>query len=255
MPAEPTPAGDPLPPGPDATSVRPAAPLIDDVRHDIITGALPAGTRITEAFLGERYGVSRVPVREALRGLEAEGFVSSRPHAGSSVARIPFDEADDLFAVRESLEVVTARRAAVHARALFDSSSRPERWWRLRAELEQLVDDGDVAVEEDDQLDRLVAINDRFHLAVAELSGSATLATLLRQLSGKIEWLYAADEFPRGTRLWPDHRRILQAIDSGDEDRAAETMGRHVRGSRLGYLRRTATPERIAALEQTPLPR
>ena len=166
--------------------------VLDAIRRDIVAGALQPGTRVTEAFLSERYGVSRVPVREALRGLEGEGFVVSRPNAGSRIAEIPFDEADDLFAVRESLEVATARRAATRARTLFDGDAPPEDWWRVRRELGAVLDAGDAAVERG-ELDVLVEHNERFHFLVAELSGSTTLATLLVQLSRKIEWLYALD--------------------------------------------------------------
>lgn len=236
--------------------------VVDAVRADIVQGVLQPGTRITEAALAERYGVSRVPVREALRGLEAEGFVESRPNVGSRVAEIPFDEADDLFAVREALEISTARRAAGRARARFSggddhaaggSSDADDDWRRVRRSLEQLLDEGDAAVARGD-LDRLVDLNERFHIGIAELSRSSTLATLLRQLSRKIEWLYALDEFSRGKRLWPDHRVILAAIDAGDADRAAELMGRHVRESRVGYLGRTAPAEVVEQLRAAPVP-
>lgn len=233
---------------------RPAPPgVVDAVRADIVHGVLQPGTRITEAALAERYGVSRVPVREALRGLEAEGFVESRPNVGSRVADIPVDEADDLFAVREALEISTARRAASRARARFSGADADDggEWLRLRRELERVLDEGDAAVEVD-ELDRLVDLNERFHIGVAELSRSSTLATLLRQLSRKIEWLYALDEFSRGKRLWPDHRVILAAVDAGDPDRAGELMGRHVRESRVGYLSRTAPAEVVAELRAAP---
>ena len=224
--------------------------VLDAVRADIIAGVLQPGTRVTEASLAERHGVSRVPVREALRALEAEGFVESRPNVGSRIAQIPVDEADDLFAVREALEMSTARRAATRARELFTQESRPEEWWRLRSGLEAILDEGDAAIEAG-ELERLVELNERFHLGIAELSGSATLATLLRQLSRKIEWLYALDAFSRGKRLWPDHRAILAAIDSGDADRATELMGWHVRESRIGYLSRSVPPAVVDRLRET----
>lgn len=87
-------------------------------------------------------------------------------------------------------------------------------------------------------LDPLVALNGQIHLRIAELSGSATLTRLLRQLSWKIEWLYAAEVQPRGKRLWPDHRVVVGAIDAGDGERAAALMAAHVRESRIGYLLR-----------------
>jgi len=212
----------------------------DAVRHDIIYGRLRPGTRITEASLAVHYGVSRVPVREALRALEAEGFVESRANVGSRVASIPVDDAEDLFDVREALEVGTARRAAKRAAALFALAAPPEDWWSTRRELATILDDGDAAVERDD-LDDLVDLNNRFHLGIAALSGSTSLTILLRQLSGKIEWLYAEDQNSRGKRLWPGHRVILAAIDAGAADLAEDLMREHVRESRLGYLRRLAS--------------
>lgn len=225
--------------------------IIEAMRRDIVAGALQPGTRLTEASLAERYGVSRVPIREALRGLEAEGFVESRPNAGSRVAEIPVDEADDLFAVREALEISTARRAALRVRASFRVEDRSGEMRRVRRELEAILDEGDAAVERD-ELDLLVELNERFHFGVAELSGSMTLLTLLRQLSRKIEWLYALDAFSRGKRLWPEHRVILTAIDAGDPQRAAELMGWHVRESRIGYASRGRLADRVADLRATP---
>ena len=223
----------------DGRSVlRPTPGLQDEVRRDIILGVLPPGTRITEVSLATRYGVSRVPVREALRALESEGFVESRANVGSKVAPIPIDDADDLFAVRETVEVAIARRAAKRASSLFAFDEPPEDWWRTRRMLARILDAGDAAVEIDD-LEQLPELNNRFHLGLAELSGTASLGVLLRQLSGKIEWLYASDKHSRGKRLWPEHRVILAAIDAGDQTRAAELMEWHVRQSRIGYLSRS----------------
>lgn len=238
-------------PLPADSTARRTPTVTEAVRGDIVSGAIEPGTRVTEAFLAQRYGVSRVPVREALRALEAEGFIESTPNIGSRVAYIPFDEADDLFAVREALEIATARRAAERARALFDGPAPNEHWFVTRRELAQILDEGDSCVARDD-LEPLVALNDRFHILVAELSGSRTLATLLRQLSHKIEWLYALDTFSRGKRLWPDHRVILGAVDAGDADRAGELMGWHVRESRIGYALRNASPDRVKYLRANP---
>ncbi len=211
----------------------------DSVRHDIISGVLTPGTRITEASLAERYGVSRVPVREALRALEAEGFVLSQANVGSRVAPIPVDDADDLFAVREALEIAIAQRAATRAMALFSAEAPSTLWFHARRELGIILDEGDAAVHSG-ELARLVELNDRFHLGIATLGASPSLGVLLRQLSGKIEWLYAADQNSRGKRLWPDHRVILSAIDAGDHELAGTLMKRHVRESRIGYLSRHA---------------
>ncbi|MFD2028132.1 GntR family transcriptional regulator [Promicromonospora aerolata] len=227
----------------------------DAIRRDIIAGVLVPGARVTESALAQRYDVSRVPVREALRGLESEGFVDSLPHVGSRVAPIPVHDADDLFAVREALEVSTARSAARRAANLYTGVESPDDWWRIRREIAALLDAGDGFAAAAD-LDPLVALNDQLHLRIAELSGSATLTRLLRQLSWKIEWLYAADAQPRGKRLWPEHRVLVSAIDAGDGERAAALMAAHVRESRIGYLLRygvttpSSDPVVAAAVEE-----
>ena len=227
----------------------------DAIRRDIIAGVLIPGARVTESALAQRYDVSRVPVREALRGLESEGFVDSLPHVGSRVAPIPVHDADDLFAVREALEVSTARSAARRAANLYTGVESPDDWWRIRREIAALLDAGDGFVAAAD-LDPLVALNDQLHLRIAELSGSATMTRLLRQLSWKIEWLYAADAQPRGKRLWPEHRVLVSAIDAGDGERAAALMAAHVRESRIGYLLRygvttpSSDPVVAAAVEE-----
>ncbi|MHA7181697.1 GntR family transcriptional regulator [Arthrobacter sp. MDB2-24] len=225
-----------------------AAPqrVLDAIRHDIIFGVLHPGARVTEAALAAKYGVSRVPVREALRALEAEGFVESRPYAGSTVAEIPLDDAEDLFAVRRVIEATIARRAARRAAAQFVADAPSTGWFPARRALAEILDDGDRAVA-DDALADLPELNIRFHLGVAELSGSASLAALLRQISGKIEWLYAADVDNRGKQSWSEHRGILAAIDAGNEAEAERLMAGHVESSQHGYLERFSAPGRTGS--------
>ncbi|MHA7282071.1 GntR family transcriptional regulator [Arthrobacter sp. TMS2-4] len=215
--------------------------VLDALRHDIIFGVLAPGTRVTEAALATKYGVSRVPVREALRALEAEGFVESRPYAGSTVAAIPLDDAEDLFAVRGVIEATIARRAARRAAAQFGAAAPDSGWWAARRALTDILDDGDRAVAAD-ALATLPELNIRFHLGVAELSGSASLTALLRQISGKIEWLYASDVDHRGKQSWGEHRLVLAAIDAGSEAEAGRLMAGHVDSSQRGYLQRFAAP-------------
>ena len=213
--------------------------VLDSIRRDIILGRLPPGARVTEVALASRYGVSRIPVREALRALEAEGFVDSRPYAGSTVAAIPLDDAEDLFGVRRVIEATIARRAALRAAAHVAGDAPDTSWWTARRALTDILDDGDRAVASD-ALGDLPELNIRFHLGVAELSGSASLSALLRQISGKIEWLYAADVDHRGKQSWGEHRLVMAAIDAGNAGEAEHLMEDHVASSQRGYLERFA---------------
>lgn len=218
--------------------------VLDAVRRDIIFGALLPGTRVTEAALATKYGVSRVPVREALRALEAEGFVESRPYAGSTVAEIALDEAEDLFAVRRVIESTIARRAGRRAAAQFAADAPSTEWFSARRALTDILDEGDRAVAAN-ALEDLPELNNRFHLGVAELSGSRSLTALLRQISGKIEWLYATDVDNRGKQSWGEHRLIMAAIDAGNGAEAERLMAQHVSSSQRGYLERFDAAKRV----------
>nr|WP_244962652.1 FCD domain-containing protein [Cryobacterium roopkundense] len=141
-----------------------------------------------------------------------------------------------MFAIREVLEAAISRRAAERARAQF-SAAPFAAWAPARRELARLLDAGDAAVEAG-TLESLPALNGLFHLGLADLSGSTSLTVLLKQISRKIEWLYAADKQSRGKRLWQDHRPIMAAIDAGDADLAQRLMADHVGSARSGYLSR-----------------
>ena len=209
----------------------------DAIRADIVLGTLPPGSRITESSLAVKYGTSRVPVREALHALEAEGFVESKPYAGSRVCEIPAADAEDLFAIREVLEAAIARRAAERALAQFSAATPYEDWAPTRRRLARILDAGDAAVDAG-RLEPLPGLNGLFHLGLAELSASTSLTVLLNQISRKIEWLYAADVHSRGKRLWSDHRTIMAAIDAGDARHANLLMKDHVSEARSGYVSR-----------------
>lgn len=226
-----------MPPSSDDQIVSPKHRVQDAIRADIVIGTLPPGSRITESSLATMYRTSRVPVREALHALEAEGFVESKPYVGSRVCAIPIADADDLFAIREMLEAAICRRAAERARAQFSAAAPFEDWAPIRRTLAKILDAGDAAVAAD-ALESLPDLNGQFHLGLADLSGSTSLTVLLKQISYKIEWLYAADKHSRGKRLWHEHRWIMAAIDAGDAEAAHRLMTDHVGGSRSGYLSR-----------------
>ncbi|MBC2934639.1 GntR family transcriptional regulator [Nocardioides sp. zg-1228] len=212
---------------------RRADQVLRALRADIVAGTHPAGTRLTESELCEAYDVSRVPVREALRHLEAEGFVTSVAYAGVRVAHLDSDEAADIFAVRSTIEELTARRAAERCRTHRDDDEVR----RFADLLRELVAAGRSGLEAPGRTD-LPPLNTRFHLAIAEFAGNASLLGLLRQIGGKVEWLYGMDVAARGEHSWQEHDEIAEAVLAGHPRKAAGLMRQHVHNSLDGYLRR-----------------
>lgn len=196
------------------------------LRSDVLRGELPPGTRITEASLAQRYGTSRVPVREAIRALAADGFLELRPNAGARVADVPVDDLADLYAVRRVAEGITAGRCA---RLVADGAADG-----LVAELTGIVDAGFAALAADRPAEN-AALNTEFHAAVARLSQARSMTLVLRRVAERIEWAYATTVAQQGRRAWTEHRRIVAAIAAGDEERAGDAMARHIDASRRAF--------------------
>jgi DNA-binding GntR family transcriptional regulator len=206
-----------------------AGRVLRALRHDILVGALPQGMRLTETSMCGRYDVSRVPVREALRTLAAEGFVDVRPNHGATVATIAADDAHDLYAVRCTIEEITARRCAAQVACPSPGADR------LVERLNGIVATGLAAVEAGRAAD-LPELNTRFHLTMAELSGAASMLSLLRQVADRIQWIYASNVSVQGERSWTEHRGIVAAIAAGDETTAGRLACEHIVNSRRGFL-------------------
>ena len=196
------------------------------LRRDVLDGVLPPGSRIPEALLAQRYGTSRVPVREAVRALAAEGFLDLRPHAGASVAQVPVDDLADLYAVRIVAEGITAARCAGRVAAGEGDE--------LVADLTRIVDAGFAALEADSPAQG-AALNTEFHASIARLSQARSMAVLLRRVGEQIQWAYATTVPQQGRRAWTEHRRIVAAIAAGDEARARAAMERHIEASRRSF--------------------
>ncbi|MFD7988032.1 GntR family transcriptional regulator [Kitasatospora indigofera] len=199
------------------------------IREDVIRGVHRPGSRLTEESMAARYGVSRVPVREALRTLEAEGFVRSRPYVGIVVVELDDAEAEDLLEVRALLEPLGAGRAALRR--------TPEQLGRLK----ELVSLGRAAIE-DGRPDELARLNSRFHEVIAAASGSRTLSRLVTQLSRKIAWVYSVDLPRRAQDSWREHEEIVAAVERGDPEAARAVVARHIAAARSAYRRRLPGP-------------
>ncbi|GAB3261254.1 GntR family transcriptional regulator [Kineosporia babensis] len=200
--------------------------VTEALRQDVLTGVLAPGSRLTEAALAERYGTSRVPVREAVRALAADGFLELRPNAGATVAAVPVDDLADLYAVRRVAEGITASRCAQRVAA-----GRAE---GLVAELSGIVDAGFEALAQDRPAEG-ARLNAEFHAAVARGSQAQSMTMVLRRVSERIQWAYSTTVAQQGKRAWTEHRQIVVAIAAGNEVRAGQAMERHIERSRASF--------------------
>lgn len=196
----------------------PAHSVCTAIRDDIVAGVFERGGRLTEEVLARRYGVSRVPVREALRTLEAEGFVSTRRHAGACVAEPSTQEAADLLDVRMLLEPLGAARAA---------QRRTEAHLKVLRGLVRLGQERARTGHSDD----LRSLGGWFHETLAQASGSAGLTALLTQLRHKIAWMYAVEPSAPPVEHWAEHGAIVDAVARGDAERARALTARHTERS------------------------
>ncbi|MEU6118122.1 GntR family transcriptional regulator [Streptomyces sp. NPDC047117] len=208
------------------------------IRDDIVSGAFPPGSRLIEELLASRYGVSRVPVREALRTLESEGFVTTRRHAGACVAEPTEQEAADLLDIRLLLEPLGAARAAARRSAA-----------HLKV-LRGLVGVGRARARHGNP-DDLRQLDGWFHGTLAQASGSASMTALLVQVRRKIDWVYAVDlgRISPGDvdRYWQELGAIVDAVARGDAERARALTAAHVERTLPAHrLRRPAPAVREA---------
>ncbi|MEU1280008.1 GntR family transcriptional regulator [Streptomyces sp. NPDC005805] len=205
----------------------PAHSVCTAIRDDIVSGVFARGSRLTEEQLARRYGVSRVPVREALRTLESEGFVVTRRHAGAHVAEPTEQEAADLLEIRLLLEPLAAARAA---------QRRTEAHLKVLRGLVRLGQDRARRGQGED----LRSLGGWFHETLAQACGSPGLTALLTQLRRKIAWMYSVEQPAAPVESWAEHGAIVDAVARGDVERARALTALHAeRAAGAHRLRRT----------------
>lgn len=205
--------------GPDRTIGSEHLALRDQVlaelRRRIVNGDYPPGQRLTEDRLAADFGVSRNPVREALRIVQADGLVTMTPRRGAVVATPDASSVADLFAVRSSLETVAARMAAERATA------------QDVADLRALLDAAREATERDD-LSRVAELNRDLHMRVIATSGNRWLSSISSSLYLHVHWVFRIGAAHRAPHSWQEHIRLVDAIEAGDPDEAEAAARAHV---------------------------
>jgi phosphonate utilization transcriptional regulator len=188
-----------------------------EIERMILEGEIPAGAKLTEAWLCERLGVSRGPIREAFRMLEEAGLVRQEKNRGVFVRDIPLEEALEIYDLRAAMDELIGRRLA--------ESITPEQLRQAKAIVEQM----DIAARAGNA-DAYHLLNLQFHDALVGFVGNRKLAAVYRKLVKELA-LFRRRNL-RDQKLLPhsaaEHRAILKAIASGDGEQAARAMYDHV---------------------------
>ncbi len=196
----------------------------DEIRERIVSGVYAPGHRLVEDRIAVELGVSRNPVREALRALSLDGFVVALPRRGAMVRRLSEGDVHDLFDVRGSLESLAASLAAQRAGSHGGASLRA-----VLAAAQDAMTRG--------AFDELTALNTDFHEQVVALSANTMLAVLVRSLAWRTRWIFRQSAATRGPESWTEHLHLVEAIEAGDAERAAALAAEHVEAARAAALR------------------
>ena len=202
--------------------------ICEHLRRDILHGDLLPGTALVESDLTEAFGVSRGPVREALRSLEAEGLIERENHRAATVRLVTRDEMVEIFDVRGALEAHAAAGAAVNARKKRDAQA----WLRAAIKLWG----SDVLIKD---VSRHTEENERFHRTIAQLSDNKTLERMINQLEipGFRKLLIPKLGDVALERSCADHLKIAKAILAGRAEAAGHAMQEHVHSTLERALR------------------
>lgn len=190
------------------------------MKEMIISGELPPHTRLVELQFAAEFGVSRTPVREALKRLMADKLVHADPVRGLVVHEPEPHEIQDVYLVREALEGLATRLAAQRI--------RPEELQRLRAILDSMHDG-----LKSGRTDIVVNANMAFHDVIYRAAGNATLQRLVRDLSDFVR-RFSTEAFssgPRVSTVFDEHEAILKALEEHDPDAAEAASTRHLRAA------------------------
>jgi len=198
---------------------RPLREIVyEQLKRQILTGDITPGTRMMEVELADEMGVSRTPVREAIRKLEKEGLVTIEPRRGAYASDISVKDMVDTMEVREHLESLAASLAA--------QTMTEEQ----RIELEHIANEYAEAIQ-NNNMEAMIHYDELFHKGIVNASGNKTLIQIsesVQELALRFRYLYY-DDLSRYGSMPMEHKEILDAIENSDPQAARECAKNHVK--------------------------
>lgn len=199
--------------------------VLEAIREAIINGTLKPRERLMEIQLAEDLGVSRTPVREALRKLEIEGFIVMVPRKGAYVADLTFKDIADVFEIRSALEALAAALAAERI-----TNEELEEMERL------LVQKAEAITNED--IDKVVLVDTKFHEAIYKASRNERLTNIINNLREQIQRFRATSlAYPgRMKASLDEHRSIVEALQARDVKLSRKLAGKHIENAESSMI-------------------
>ena len=202
----------------DIQNHRPLREMVyEELKMQILTGVIVPGTRMMEVELAEEMGVSRTPIREAIRKLEKEGLVTIEPRRGAYASQISTEDMVEILEVRQNMEGLAAFFAA--------SRMQPEQM----EELKNISTKYNKAVTDRD-MESMIKYDTRFHRIIVESCNNKILVQMIEQLQElvlRFRYIYY-DDFKRAENMPEEHYMILSAIENKDADAARAAADLHI---------------------------
>lgn len=196
------------------------------IKEYILEGRLDEDSRLTEEFLSGQLGISKSPIREALNRLEAEGLIRIEARRGAYLRSFANQEIDDLYDLREALEVHAVRTGVFPAVLINDLRASAK---RLRVHLKN--NDKARYIEEDAS----------FHASLARATGNSQLCAVLKNIQNQI-WLFRRKTYSLSSTTAPDaHDALVEALEKDDRPAAERIVSLHISSVRKTLLEHIAT--------------
>jgi DNA-binding GntR family transcriptional regulator len=187
--------------------------VAETLRQAIITGQFADGEELNQVELASHFNVSRVPIREALRRLQAEGLVTAEAHRRAVVVGFNHERIDEVYEIRALLEGFMLERGA----SKLDD--------KQLAALRRMCNEMDKIADHDEWLER----NHEFHRALLSPAHAPTALALVEQLAMQVErYLRRSGGVHRPLEAGREHRRIVDALRRGDVEKAKDVLRRHI---------------------------
>lgn len=202
----------------DIQNHRPLREMVyEELKMQILTGAIVPGTRMMEVELAQEMGVSRTPIREAIRKLEKEGLVTIEPRRGAYASQISTSDMVEILEVRQNMEGLAAFFAA--------SRMQPEKMEELKeasSKYNDAVTSGDI--------ENMIKYDTKFHRIIVESCNNKILLQMIEQLQElvlRFRYIYY-DNFKRAEHMPEEHAMIMNTIASKDAEAAREAADVHI---------------------------